>query len=120
MRTGLRRARLESLQERVTDMAPGKLAAVISRFQSGELETASEVLCPICGGKLHAQASLVNSGSRAGLLAVSLHCDDCKKGIEADGVKPWPGWERIQLPPERRVDPKLSLRELKARHRGTP
>jgi hypothetical protein len=100
-------------------MAPAGLATIIDRFQSGELETAVNVPCPICGGTVHAQASLVSSGSRAGLLAVSLYCDGCKKGVEADGVAPWLGWERIELPPERRADPNMSLRELKARHRGT-
>jgi hypothetical protein len=98
-------------------MAPGKLATILARFQSGQLETAKDVPCPICGGTVHARATVTNSGPRAGLLAVSLYCHSCKKGLEADGVEPWLGWERIQLPEEERVDPKMSLRELKARHR---
>ncbi|MDB5354721.1 MAG: hypothetical protein JWN24_1174 [Phycisphaerales bacterium] len=96
---------------------PSKLATIIYRFQSGELETAKDVPCPICGGTVHAEATLRRSGSRAGLLSVSLYCDGCRDGIEADGVEPWAGWERIALRPEQRLDPKLSLRELMARHR---
>jgi hypothetical protein len=100
-------------------MAPGQLATIIARFQSGELETAVSVPCPACGGTVRAQAARVTTGPRAGLLGVSLYCDACKNGAEVGGVEPWVGWEKIEIPPERRVDPKMSLRELKARHRGT-
>jgi hypothetical protein len=61
----------------------------------------------------------VTTGPRAGLLGVSLYCDACKNGVEVGGVEPWVGWEKIEIPPDQRVDPKMSLRELKARHRGT-
>lgn len=98
-------------------MMPSKLTTIINRFQSGELETSKDVSCPICGGTVHAEAVLVKSGARAGLLAVFLGCDDCGGEIVADGVEPWAGWERIDMPPDQRIDPKLTLREIKARHR---
>lgn len=93
-------------------MPPNRFIEIIQKIQTGEMETTPPFVCPECGGEAHMQATLSRSGSRAGLLSISLYCGKCGNGLEIDGVEPWPNWRKIELPPGERIDPKLAKRRL--------
>ena len=98
-------------------MKPSELTSIITAFQTGQKQTTRDVLCPVCGGTAHVEAVLMKAGRQAGLLSVSVGCGNCGRAIVADGLERWPGWEAIALRPEEQLDPKASIRELKAHYR---